>query len=79
MKVSTLLIIGVVGYFVYKNYNPNQSITVNEKDLIPINKLNHDKNYNPLYDPSTGNSININHTFTDQVMETFNGKKYAFM
>ena len=58
--------VGVGGYYLYKHYN--QPPTIDENQLIPISKLPHDKTTNPLYDPSSGQTIKIHHIYQSQVI-----------
>ena len=77
MRLLSLIIIGGISYYAYTQYNKQGDIIIDEKDLPNIRKLDHNKNYNPLYDPSSDSNIKIVHHFKSQVMpKSYN---YAIM
>ena len=77
MKLLNLIIIGSISYYAYTQYTKTQPpMIIDEKDLPDVRKLDHNKNYNLLYDPVTDSNIKIVHHFKSQVMPKSN---YAVM
>ena len=72
------IVLGYGAYYAYKKYYSNedqytegkasQPIVINEKDLMPVLRVPHDKSNNPLYDNNGKQVVKINHTFSDNVM-----------
>ena len=72
-KLLLYIILGYGGYYAYQKYYSNedkasQPIVINEKDLMPVSKVPHNKEHNPLYDSNGNQILKINHTFSDNVM-----------
>jgi hypothetical protein len=75
MKPTSIIVIGILSYFIYTQYNKSDKVIIDSKNLYNIKEYAHTKDYNPVYDPKTDNFLNIKHHFTNQV-ETRN---YATM
>ena len=75
MKTTTIIVIGILPYIVYNQYNKRENKVIDSKDLYKVKDVPHSKNVNPVYDPSTNDFIKIQHHFTNQI-ETRN---YASM
>ncbi len=73
MKTTSIIIIGLLSYYVYNQYNKTK--VIDSKDLYKVKDVPHSKNFNPVYDPSTNDFVKIKHHFTNQI-ET---KNYAVM
>jgi hypothetical protein len=72
-KILLYILVGYGGYYIYKNYSQNDTqhagpIVINEKDLLPVSKVPHDKSHNILYDDNGNQAFKIKHTFSDFVM-----------
>ena len=68
MRLLSLIIIGGISYYTYTKFIQPQTVIIDEKYLPNIKKLDHDKSYNPLYDPSTNTNVQIVHHFKSEVM-----------
>lgn len=77
MQLLSLIIIGSISYYAYTQYTKGHSpMIIDENNLPNVRKLDHNKNYNLLYDPLTDSNIKITHHFKSQVMPKSN---YAVM